>query len=219
MKKTNEQPDRRAKTDADPRRRIVGAAMQAFLERGYGGTSTLEIATRAGVSKRDLYAHFANKHAMLEACVSERTQRMRLSLELPRATDLEGLGQVLRAFAAAVLRETTRPEVTELFRLAIAEADRSPELARELYLSGSAANREALKELLTHASDSGMLTGDPAVMVTRFLSLVWDDLRVQLLLRTSRPPNAAEIARRAAAATDTLLLLHSSTRGTKASSR
>jgi AcrR family transcriptional regulator len=36
------------------RERILTAAFEAFHERGYAATSTLEIATRARVSKRDL---------------------------------------------------------------------------------------------------------------------------------------------------------------------
>jgi len=36
--------------------RIIGAAFAAFMKNGYAATSMLEIATRAKVSKRDLYA-------------------------------------------------------------------------------------------------------------------------------------------------------------------
>jgi AcrR family transcriptional regulator len=49
--------------------RILGAAFKAFTEDGYGETSTLEIARRAKVSKRDLYAKFGSKHAVLVACI------------------------------------------------------------------------------------------------------------------------------------------------------
>jgi len=38
------------------RARILEAAFAAFMEKGYATTSTLEIATRARVSKRELYA-------------------------------------------------------------------------------------------------------------------------------------------------------------------
>ena len=47
------------------RERILTAAFEAFRERGYAATSTLEIATRAHVSKRDLYALVGDKHKML----------------------------------------------------------------------------------------------------------------------------------------------------------
>ena len=42
------------------RERILRAAFQAFMEDGYAGTSTLDIATRAKASKRDLYANFGS---------------------------------------------------------------------------------------------------------------------------------------------------------------
>jgi len=38
-----------------------------FVEQGFSSTSMLDIVTRARVSKRDLYALFNNKHAVLEA--------------------------------------------------------------------------------------------------------------------------------------------------------
>ena len=65
------------------RRRILRAAFEEFMQRGYAGTSTLDIASRAKVSKRDLYAEFGSKHAMLEACIAERAERMRQPLQLP----------------------------------------------------------------------------------------------------------------------------------------
>ena len=59
------------------RERILYAAMEAFMELGYAEASTLEIATRAQVSKRELYALFGNKQAMLAACIADRVGRMR----------------------------------------------------------------------------------------------------------------------------------------------
>ena len=54
--------------DEDPvRRRILDAAFSAFMEEGYAATSTLKIATRARVSKRELYALVGNKQEMLVA--------------------------------------------------------------------------------------------------------------------------------------------------------
>ena len=49
------------------RERILEAAFAAFMESGYATTSTLEIATRARVSKRELYALVGNKQEMLIA--------------------------------------------------------------------------------------------------------------------------------------------------------
>ena len=47
------------------RERILAAAMETFMERGFANATTLEIATRARVSKRELYALGGNKEQML----------------------------------------------------------------------------------------------------------------------------------------------------------
>jgi len=57
------------------RERIIDAAFRAFMKNGYATTSTLEIATRARVSKRELYSLVGNKQEMLVACISERAKR------------------------------------------------------------------------------------------------------------------------------------------------
>src|SRR5262249_40956604 len=54
------------------RERILEAAFATFMEHGYASTSTLDIATRARVSKRELYARVGNKQEMLVACITER---------------------------------------------------------------------------------------------------------------------------------------------------
>ena len=53
------------------RARILEAAFSAFMERGFAATSTLEIATRARASKRELYAEFASKQDMLLGCIRQ----------------------------------------------------------------------------------------------------------------------------------------------------
>ena len=126
------------------RERILGAAFGAFMERGYAGTSTLDIARRAKVSKRDLYAQFGSKQAMLAACIAERAERMRMPLDLPVPRSREALAATLIAFGRTLLREVSRPEVLATHRLAIAEAEHAPELARTLDELGRAANLAAL---------------------------------------------------------------------------
>jgi AcrR family transcriptional regulator len=69
--------------------RILSAAFEAFAGEGYDRTSTLDIAKRAKVSKRDLYAKFGSKHDVLVACIKNRAQRMQLLPDLPPASILE----------------------------------------------------------------------------------------------------------------------------------
>jgi len=196
-------------TDENPvRKRIVGAAFSVFMERGYAETSTLEIATRARVSKRELYALVGNKQEMLVACISERAERLRLPEDMPLVRNRETLARVLVSLGARLLREVSDPTVVAVFRLAIAEAERTPKVARALDTIGRETSRAALREMLTQARSSGLLDGDPAEMAEQFTALLWGNLMVGLLLRVADAPNPNEIKRRARNATTAFLRLY-----------
>ena len=184
------------------RERILHAAFEAFMEEGYAATSTLEIATRAKVSKRDLYAKFGSKHEMLAACITSRAERMRLAPGLPNPESRPMLASTLTAFAANLVREVSDPSVVATFRLAIAEATRAPEIARTLDMAGRVATLAALAEVLAGVQSAGLLgPGKPAEMATQYLGLLWEGLMVGMLLGVAAPPAPAEAERRAMKAT------------------
>jgi AcrR family transcriptional regulator len=179
------------------RDRILRAAMEAFQELGYTAASTLEIATRAQVSKRELYTHFGNKQAMLAACIADRAQRMKLPTALPPARNREMLGAILSKLGATILREVCDPAVMGVFWLAVTEAQRAPEVAQTLE-TARRSTRQAVHNVVAQAQSAGLLAAaDPAEMSGRFLALLWGDLIVSLLLRVREAPGAKEIERRA----------------------
>jgi AcrR family transcriptional regulator len=190
------------------RDRILNAAFASFMEKGYAGTSTLDIATRAKVSKRDVYAVCSDKSALLREAIAERSQQMRLPLELPPATDRRGLEKMLAAFGSAVMQGVCEKPVLTVFRLAIAESFAAPDLARTLEVARNA-NRVMLARILAAAQKSGFLkAGDPTAMMTDFLGLLWGDLLLRLLLRASDPPSPRAMERMAQDATDKFLKLY-----------
>jgi AcrR family transcriptional regulator len=189
--------------------RILGAAFKAFTEDGYAETSTLEIARRAKISKRDLYANFSSKHAMLVACIKSRAERMRLPRDLPTPRTRQMLASTLTSFASNLVREVSHPSVIATFRLAIAEATRSPEIAQALNVAGRDATRGALAELLASAQSTGLIgPGEPTEMAWQYLGLLWEGLMVGLLLGVAETPKPAEAERRAIKATAAFMQLH-----------
>ena len=56
--------------DLDTRERLVRAATEVFLERGYGGTRVQDIARRAGYTSGALYQHFPSRTALLAEAIS-----------------------------------------------------------------------------------------------------------------------------------------------------
>ena len=196
-------------SDSEARERILEAAFSAFVENGSAKTSTLEIATRARVSKRELYALVGNKQEMLVACIGERAKRMDLPADLPVPRDRETLAEVLASFGAKLVAEISDPVVVAVFRLAIAEAAQAPEVARTLNAIGREASRAALGKIMTQARSHGLLTGSPTELAARFNGLLWGDLMVSLLLGVAERPKPREISARALAAAEAFLQLHS----------
>ena len=201
------------------RERVLKAAFEVFRKRGFSGASTLEIATRAKVSKRDLYALFGSKQAMLGACIKEGAGRMRQPLELMASVPANGpaVAATLVEFGASVLRFVSRPDVLTVHRLAIAESDRAPEIARALDRNGREANHAALAAWLAKAQAQGFVgAGDPLVMAAQFIAILWGGgLLMQLLLRMREAPGEGEIKARAQAAAQALLTLYAPPRATR----
>jgi len=152
------------------------------MKSGYAAASTLEIATRARVSKRELYALVGNKQKMLITCIRERAKRLEVPAHLPVVRDRETLVQVLASFGTKLVLEVSDPTVIGVFRLAIAEAVHAPEVARALDSTGREASRAALRKIMAQAQASGLLTGRPAELARQFAGLLRRDLMVSLLL-------------------------------------
>ena len=192
----------------DVRSRIVEATFEALVDHGYAGTSTREIAKRARVSKRELYAIFGSKRGIRAAMIEGRAARMRVPLALPRVTDRQALEKTLVRFGATLVREVSHPAVMALFRLAVIEAERSPEVARALDEGGRKTTRSALVTFLERAAAQGLGDADPETVAGQFLALLWGDLQMSLVMRLAEAPAPAAIEQRARAAARAVLALY-----------
>lgn len=211
-KKQTAEPRAEATGEVPVRRRILDAAFAAFLDQGFAATSTLEIATRARASKRELYAHFGSKQQMLVACISERATRLKVPLDWPEPRDSDALAATLVAFGTRLLRETSEAAVVAMFRLAIAEAVRAPEVASVLNTVGLEAGRAALRDIMGRACSAGLLAGNPAEMAALYSGVLWGNQMIRLLLGVADRPSPREISDRAEAATRVVLQLHGASR-------
>jgi AcrR family transcriptional regulator len=189
--------DDRKDADADKRDRILRAAMECFREHGFAAATTLEIATRARVSKRELYALVGSKQAMLVACITERARRLEVPADMPAPRDRETLARVLASFGKQLLSEVSDPTVIAVFRLAIGEALIAPEVAHALESLARQPTRVALRQLMARAQKAGLLDHRPTRLAEQFLGLLWCDWMVDLLLGVAERPSPREIAARA----------------------
>ena len=61
--------NKRTQNAAETRRRILDAAGDLFVERGYGATNMQDVAARAGVAVQTIYFVFGNKRTLLKELV------------------------------------------------------------------------------------------------------------------------------------------------------
>ncbi len=149
--------------------------MGCFIEKGFARTTTADVASRASISKRDLYGLFADKTELfLEAVQSRR----HLIVDLPRPSD-ESLPprEALRAIFRLDLEDREADERDALLNLIARESLLLPELNRLLYDSGIISSRELLMDWLVDRMETGALPScDPAMLAGLLMDVVFGAL-------------------------------------------
>jgi hypothetical protein len=114
----------------------------------------------------------------------------------------------LAAFAQQQLRLVGEPAAIAMWRLAIAEAERAPEIAQALESIARGAVRASLLELVNAAIGRSLLAGEPSEMVETFTALLFGNVLVTWLLNVARPPAARDMTLRAQRVTGAFLKLY-----------
>jgi AcrR family transcriptional regulator len=111
--------------------RILDAAAQVFLARGFDGASIGEIAEVARAGKPTIYARYADKGALFEAAFLRRLGQRNARVETHRA---EGgtVEERLIHVGVALVEESLTEDFVGLMRLAIAESRRLPDMGEGL---------------------------------------------------------------------------------------
>ncbi|GAA0004033.1 TetR/AcrR family transcriptional regulator [Bradyrhizobium diazoefficiens] len=129
--------------------RILDAAQQLFLEKGYRSASIDDISELAPASKPTIYAHFPGKEALFAAVVARTISRL---------TDFEGVepeGRTLHdklSNLGTTIVEKLIEESLGMVRATIAEAQRFPELSRNVHDAARDRSVNAVSQLLNEAT-------------------------------------------------------------------
>jgi AcrR family transcriptional regulator len=190
---------------------IVGAAMEAFLERGYAEASVNQIAAVAGVSIKTLYRHFDSKDDLFSAVMQaacgkagdgsedgEDTESPPAWYKLPPTTALPLAGK-------DYLHHVLSADQVALYRVVIRDSHRFPEVGRR-YQQQTVANHQAkfAGYLDLWAPREGWVVNDTDATSQTFAGLlkagVFDEV-----LQGLRTPSDAEINVRAEQAAQHML--------------
>lgn len=176
---------------ADTRERLVRAAIDVFLEKGYGGTRVQDIARRAGFTSGALYVHFPSRTALLGEAILREGDAILTSM----AETLRRAGGGDR-MVAAMLADLTDGAPTDLDRLllealALATRDSDARAALAVPLQGFV---DALQARVTLAQSQDRVDPalSPAAVAHVLLSFVFGAVMTNALDLTEASP--AEIA-------------------------
>jgi AcrR family transcriptional regulator len=154
---------------AGTRARLLEAAVTAFAEKGFHGTTTRDIAAAAGMSPAALYVHHKSKEELLHLISREGHEDvLRLVREAIAATDdpVDTLRRVVREFAAHHARGHVRARVVNYELPALAPT----------HLAEIRALRRQIEDQIRRLVARGVETGefevrDPRIAAAALLSL------------------------------------------------
>lgn len=138
------------RSGAEARSRLQHAALELYAERGYEGTTTADIAERAGVNHRTFFRHFVDKREVLfDGQDGLRDELAQSVADAPAG--MPGLEVLLRAFLASAHLLDSRQDLAKPRMRLIAL---TPALL-ERDLAKGAAIADALADALTARGESG----------------------------------------------------------------
>ncbi|MFD7516537.1 TetR/AcrR family transcriptional regulator [Streptomyces niveus] len=158
---------------------IMEAATATFMAKGYAGTSMDDIAKLAAVSKQTVYKHFADKEKLFAEIVLATTDQVDAMIDLvagiPTDADADALEEHLLRLARQFLTALTQPQVLQLRRLIIANADTFPDLGAAWYEQGFERVLATLAATFQHLADQGLLRIDDPLLAANHFSgmLLW----------------------------------------------
>ncbi len=176
------------------RRQILAGAREVFGELGFERASVDLIATRAGVSKATVYNHFQDKKALFVASVVEECDAMRSGLERCLARPAGELEPTLQRMGEAIMAVYLSPVVLKLFRQAMAEATRFPDIGSMVFERGTLQLQDAIASYLARWHEAGVLQcEDPKAAAVQVVALCQGDLGTRSRLGVLQQPADKEL--------------------------
>ncbi len=188
-------PQRRP--DDETLRLIIEAARDAFLSLSFGDVSMVSMARRAGVSTKTMYRLVPTKADLFRKVVAARIEQFVLELDVG-ALDALPLADALTRILTVQGSLTLGADATALYRLAVTERDRFPEIAKFFFENAIEPAGRVLEIWLRKQCERGTIKlADPKLSSGMLRGMLIMDPQRAVLLGQRPLPDAAEIAARA----------------------
>jgi TetR/AcrR family transcriptional regulator, mexJK operon transcriptional repressor len=130
-----------------------------------------EIAVQVGMSKRTVYARYADKGSLFKAAVRRAIERYTVPREALEKIATDDLEKTLAAVARLRIANVATPVATKLQRILSAQSYRFPELFNVAFEEGAGPTIDFLRDLFLRYRALGEIVTDPHRAATAFLSL------------------------------------------------
>lgn len=157
-----------ASTESDTQERILKAAQKLFARKGYGGTTTKDLAQAAGVAEGTLFRHFENKKAILVEVATRGWMEILTDLltELSEMASYKAVAQVMRK------RMLSLNANTDMLRVCFMEAQFHPELRDRIQADVIDKMTDVAEAFFQTAMDRGVYRQmNPKVVARIFLGM------------------------------------------------
>lgn len=175
---------------------IAESARRLFIEKGYGRTTTDEVAAQCRISKQTLYRLFPGKPALFAAVVEAHRYSM---LALPGDYDAVPIEQALQQIFRIDIDPQAERDNLALLRLVMLESQQHPELEELLFRYGAEKARADLaKWLKTRCKRDQISIGDVDGVVHILLDMIFGPmvLKLDAAMARRRPPKRKDHVRR-----------------------
>ncbi len=179
------------------RNKIMAAATELFLSKGFVETRMEEIASMAKVSKQTLYVHAGTKEAlfleMAERMIANAVANQRNVTAEPQSS--EDPRAFLLAHAKEQLRAAHNANLMQIRRVAIAEASRFPEFGKAVFELGPGSAITRLERAFAKWHMAGRLnTPDPRRAAETFNWLIMGGPTSEAMLKGGASTKTPEVA-------------------------
>jgi len=182
-------------SEDERRGRLIQAAEDVFLERGYVLATMDDVSRRAGMSKKTIYQLFSTKQALFAALIAQYTEHLMMPIKTDDGT--RGPRAVLEDFLRALARFVLSPRQVAMHRLVISEAMRTPELAQAFLREAMDSGKCSLVAWFERQHERGALAIEDAEEAASILcGFVISEPQMRLLYGQDDPPTWAMIDRR-----------------------
>ena len=154
--------------DNETEARILKAAERLFARRGYGGTTTRDLAQAAGVAEGTLFRHFDSKKAILVQVATNGWVEILTDLltELSEMASYKAIGQVMRRRMCNLVQNGDK------MRVCFMEAQFHPELREQVQSEVISKMTDVAEAFFQTAMDRGVYRPmNPRVVARIFLGM------------------------------------------------